>query len=714
MDQQTSPVYTFPYSISWAGGKGELASWGMAVSHAEPAQWAKADGMGPKDAGQWAFFGAPVGIQSVILSASELVQTSSANRSRTPGLTTDNIEWGSVKANLFAPGWVTPTISFPLVQGSAFVTGEYHWAKPLIQSSIRFRKVTFAGALPGNTTYKYKAVLRNNQEWLIYITPLSPTYEVNRFDLDATGSSINGPSGFNGFIQVAKVPRNEGLGGLSRRQDPSVSTSEAIYDVSAGVYPTGVNITGDVSGTTGSYTLSWVKNGTQGIELLMFALPHHVASMTSPNRDAFTTLQLSTTTKGLATAIKGDSWTMTESDLPISMEFAPWRPGQDDIKDKLLNKEVVVKAMQTAGAFELKQNIGAQTNVSSAYFDGKALAKFAAVCYALHQLANDTLLALSGLQPLQQAFADHIDNKQTWPLVYDDSWGGVVSSAAYATGNPLEDFGNTYYNDHHFHYGYFVYAAAVIGFLDPTWLTSRNVDWVNMLVRDFAGSDVDDPYFPFSRSFDWYHGHSWAAGLFDSSDGKNQESSSEDTMASYAIKMWGQVSGDQHMEARGNLMLAIQKRSLASYYLYQDDNTVQPSAFIGNKAAGILFENKIDHTTYFGAVPEYIQGIHMIPILPFSTYIRTPELVTQEWAAYFSNLTSTSDGDVNYIDTINSGWRGILMANYAMCNQTAAKDSYQFFANSTFNKTFLDGGASQTWYLAWSAAFADEELSSAE
>lgn len=49
-----------------------------------------------------------------------------------------------------------------------------------------------------------------------------------------------------------------------------------------------------------------------------------------------------------------------------------------------------------------------------------------------------------------------------------------------------------------------VYTAAVIGSLDPTWLTNgTNKAWVDMLVRDFA-NPVKDSHFPFSRSFDWF------------------------------------------------------------------------------------------------------------------------------------------------------------------------------------------------------------------
>ena len=164
-------------------------------------------------------------------------------------------------------------------------------------------------------------------------------------------------------------------------------------------------------------------------------------------------------------------------------------------------------------------------------------------------------------------------------------------------------------------------------------------------------------------------------------------------MASYALKMWGQISGDAAMQARGNLMLSIQARSLNDYYLYTSDNTIEPADFIGNKAAGILFENKIDHTTYFGNNIEYIEGIHMIPLMPFSTLTRRQKFVQEEWDAYFANS----------ISTIQGGWRGILEANHAIIDPQA---SYAFFSNATgeLDQSYLDGGASLTWYLVWSAA----------
>ncbi len=214
---------------------------------------------------------------------------------------------------------------------------------------------------------------------------------------------------------------------------------------------------------------------------------------------------------------------------------------------------------------------------------------------------------------------------------------------------------------------------------------------MNTLVRDCANPSTRDPYFPQTRSFDWYHGHSWAKGLFDSADGKDEESSSEDALLAYAVKMWGKTINDPLMEARGNLMLSVLRRSLRNYFLLESNNQNDPANFIKNKATGILFENKVDHATYFGMKPEYIEGIHMLPILPNSGYTRSKNFVTEEWNTYFSN---------GRVDGTEGGWRGILYSNLALID---AKTSWGFFSKSDFDPQYLDGGASRTWYLALAA-----------
>ncbi|TKA34067.1 hypothetical protein B0A50_00047 [Salinomyces thailandicus] len=632
------------------------------------------------DAGQSSYFANPLGVWSIILSALELGSDTT--------LTTDSLEAFSVNVNL-APSVEsesTPLMTFPLLQGMAFTTATYSGATPLIQSSFGFSSLTYSGAVdPGaasSSIYKYEVVLQGGDIWLLYVTTEVSAYSAESFTLD--NGAIVGPEDFNGYIQVAKLPAD-------------IADAESIYDGSAGAYPISASISGSVRGTVGSYTLEWNKQGDLSKELLMFCLPHHLESLASGTQ---TDLTLSTTTKGTATAIIADSWSFTEPELPINMDFAPWRPDADGSTGTSVTtlSDDAKARIQEIALSELSQNVQEQTNQGSLYFDGKALAKFAMICYAAQDLADNKTLSQSGLMKVKEAFAVHVNNEMTSPLVYDQVWGGVVSRDTYLDGNLGDDFGNTIYNDHHFHFGYFVYTAAVIGYLDPDWLnTQKNVDWVNTLVRDYANSVSDDPYYPMQRMFDWYHGHSWAHGLLAADDGKDQESSSEDTMASYAIKMWGSIVGDENMEARGNLMLAVQRRSLSHYYLYANDNTAEPAAFTGNRAAGILFENKIDHTTYFGTQAEYIQGIHMLPLMPHTPFIRSANFVQQEWNAYFG------PSGIKPVTSITSGWRGVLEGNRATVDPTFG---YDFFSGATgvFQDSYLDGGASQTWYLAYAAA----------
>jgi endo-1,3(4)-beta-glucanase len=104
--------------------------------------------------------------------------------------------------------------------------------------------------------------------------------------------------------------------------------------------------------------------------------------------------------------------------------------------------------------------------------------------------------------------------------------------------------------------------------------------------------------------------------------------------------MWGKVSNNPNLEASGDLRLAIQKTSFHHYFLMDSSNNCQPQNFIANKVTGIvsivmlfrgnvelntsqLFDNKIDHATYFGGNIEYIQGIHMIPCSPVSSITRS-------------------------------------------------------------------------------------------
>ncbi|KAK5956419.1 endo-1,3-beta glucanase [Knufia fluminis] len=665
LGSQSFPAFVMPYSLSWSKGGGNAQSWGMAVSHIDDSQKVYGPNRADIPGNPASYYINPLGIQSIIFSAAEL-GTSTV-------LSTDSLGDMSGNANLSPNQGSTSYIKFPMVQGMAFVTGLYESLQPEIQTGVFFRSVVRVGQLKGNV-YKYRLTLEDGKLWLLYA---SSSYGLNPNLKLVSSTMLQGLPRWSGLIQIAKLPPG---------------ADEQIFDNACGVYPSSGAVGGYATNSTAQYSLSWTKSGpyASNSTLLMYALPHHIQSFDQNTAGKVRQqVQLQTTTKGTATAVVSDYWILNEQ-LQPAMGFEPWRPDTEGVTSL---PQRAIDLIQKVAPIEASQDMNAQTNLNSMYFSGKGLSKFAVIVYTMNNLAGQQGLAAAALEKLKAAFATFAENRQQFPLYYDTDWKGLVSSASYRTGDPGVDFGNSYYNDHHFHYGYFIHAAAVIGYLDPAWARA-NKDYVNALIRDVANPSTLDTYFPIFRSFDWYNGHSWAKGLFETGDGKDQESTSEDAMFAYGLKMWGRIIGDLSMERRGDLMLSVVSRAIQNYFLMDSDNKNQPARFIGNKATGILFENKADHVTYFGANLEYVQGIQMVPALPFSTLTRTKKFVQEEWELYFA------DGAVAQAQTVLGGWKGILFGNLAIINPQAA---WNFFSQDNFDPSWIDGGASLTWYLAYTA-----------
>ncbi|KAH6894429.1 endo-1,3(4)-beta-glucanase [Thelonectria olida] len=660
LGDQTSPTFTYPYSVAWVAGTGASASWGMSISHIEARQRVFGDVKFNKAA---EYYINPIGIQSMVISARELTNTTV--------LTIDSLTAFSARVNLKKDSNSAPAIQFPLVQGIPYITAIFNGATPMIQTGVYFKSMTKVTKDPKTDVAKYNFVLEDGTTWRLY----AHKTKGNALSLKLNNNGVAYASGaFYGTIQVTK--------------DPKTTGSEALLDNGAGIYPTTVSLTGSVSGKVGTYGFKFARAGHKSGNIYMYALPHHVAVFDADSKARTKALTLQSQTKGLATLVLGSVWTMVEPSLPTSIGLDPWSSTKGSVKTLSAKAKAAIKAVAQV---EISQDIDGQVSQDSMYFSGKTFAKFGQIVYVLQDMLGEKGLAQAGLAKLKTAFATFVANKQKYPLYYESAWGGVVSSASYTTGDSGNDFGNTYYNDHHFHYGYHILTAAYIGYYDKTWLAA-NKGWVQSLIRDFANPSTSDPYFPQFRSFDWYHGHSWAHGLFPSWDGRDQESSSEDIMSTYAILIWGKVIKDANMIARAQLQLAVQARAMRLYYLYTADNTAQPSNFIGNKVAGILFENKIHHTTYFSPDIEAIQGIHMIPVLAPSSYVRTNAFITQEWNTFFAS---------GKVDKFNNAWQSIIYANYAAVDPVKA---WNYFNSSSFNTVNLDGGASQTWYMAYAAA----------
>jgi endo-1,3(4)-beta-glucanase len=248
------------------------------------------------------------------------------------------------------------------------------------------------------------------------------------------------------------------------------------------------------------------------------------------------------------------------------------------------------------------------------------------------------------------------------------------------------DFGNGYYNDHHFHWGYFFVAASIIAKYDNAF-REKVKPWIQTLIRDVMNPSSQDNRFPVFRSFDWFCGHCFAQGIFASADGKDEESTSEEIAMHYGISIWGLAVENADIHRLGQLSLAVSARSIRRYFLMTADNDIHPAQFIGNKVTGIKFENKCDYTTWFGGNTEYKHGIQMIPPLPCTEFVRTRVFCTQEWQLISGVATSC----------LSKGqwWGTVLLWSQALIDRNAAYDRLKTAP--------IDEHQSRTWNLYFAA-----------
>eukprot|EP00548_Thalassiothrix_antarctica_P007286 CAMPEP_0194136194 /NCGR_PEP_ID=MMETSP0152-20130528/6219_1 /TAXON_ID=1049557 /ORGANISM="Thalassiothrix antarctica, Strain L6-D1" /LENGTH=922 /DNA_ID=CAMNT_0038832747 /DNA_START=183 /DNA_END=2951 /DNA_ORIENTATION=+ len=445
-------------------------------------------------------------------------------------------------------------------------------------------------------------------------------------------------------------------------------------------------------------------------ELLMFGLPHHLESL-SASGESNTTDFCVNSFHGHTCLVASSKWTLEES-LGAPLSFLAPRPPKADLVP------VIAEYLSDDILFQLADNT--LRGASDTYFSGKLLARLARVLViateldslaeassaedvrdyygdATTEMLEDSIAAASkvnlpssekfdaALDQLTKAVTVWLKSDAEAPYIYDESWGGLINCGCIYVGkgdrghcnntfpdcpalaSVNEDFGNGYYNDHHYHYGYHVYAAAVVAKLDPSW-GREHFDEVLLYIRDFANPSEDDEFFPQYRQKDWFLGSSWASGIVsaeNSPHGRNEESSSEAISAYEGVTLFGSAMVDAFEEVfhdnqrslaskletallirdSGQLLAASEIHATNRYWhIWSSDthNSTYPPEY-QQPVVGMLYDTMATFQTWFSSWAVVSYGIQLIPLTPVAETRDDIDWATELYPKYEKACADTGD-----------------------------------------------------------------------
>lgn len=418
------------------------------------------------------------------------------------------------------------------------------------------------------------------------------------------------------------------------------------------------------------------------VSLLMLSLPHHAASISSAEEMLlyFKEFDLNFySIKGKMTPVVGNSWSYEEELTSIAFgdekvlkpspsASSTTKTSTASEKHQTISELTAVAALDQSIRDLILETVGSDIklnlpdNNNGAYSFGKQIARLAQLAHVADRVEEENSSITTNTKnntdigaPARRAYAllqMYLtvwltgDDGSSGSLVYDASLGGILSKEGIK--DPYSDFGNGRYNDHHFHYGYVLYAAAILGRRNPQFISQYGayIDAIfydvahnsNLVIRNGKG---DDAFFPFARHKSWFDGHSFASGLFPFADGKSQESSSEATNCYYGAYLWAKVRWGGSADGSklinfARLLLATEITGAKTYWHIAPSNASSTSGKFGllnnttantwqaphayspvfeqNYMVGNLGMTDATCTTWFGNENIYVHLINFMPV----------------------------------------------------------------------------------------------------
>jgi len=319
-----------------------------------------------------------------------------------------------------------------------------------------------------------------------------------------------------------------------------------------------------------------------------------------------------------------------------------------------------------------------QTNT---YWAGKNYGKVAELA-AIADLVNMHAEATQLVDWLKSELSDWFTAESNGNLdvkkyfVYDEQWNTLLGIE--------ESFqAHQQLNDHHFHYGYFVRAAAEICRQDASWCGQDQYGpMIELLIRDYAGGR-DDPMFPYLRNFDPANGFSWASGNANFVRGNNNESVSEAANAYGAIVLYGLITGRDDLVERGMYLHASTAAAFWQYWNNVDGyNNAAPEKDnfpdgYDRITTSIIWGDGTAFATWFSGAYAHILGIQGLPSNALMLYVGQFSDYLHDYVAL--GLSESSNSKPSGLP--DDQWRDLWWNLWAMTDPEAAIADYNSVTN---------------------------------
>ncbi len=283
-----------------------------------------------------------------------------------------------------------------------------------------------------------------------------------------------------------------------------------------------------------------------------------------------------------------------------------------------------------------------------AYWQGKSIHPLALATLVADQSGNAEYKEMF-IERLRYIFEDwftYSGPEDEVYFYYDKNWGTLYYR--------YSEFGaNTGICDHHFTYGYFLFAASVLATYDDGFYEEYK-EILDLMVRDFASPYEDDDMFCRFRSFDLYEGHSWAGGYADNSDGNNQEAGGESLFGWVGMYLWAIRSGNTDFRDAAIFGFTTELNDVKQYWFnYDGDNWPEdwPHYIVGQNYGATLF-----YGTFFDGNATSVYGIHWLPVAEWITHFGMEQ---EQLQTMYEGLLKEIDGqraiEQEKFDTDGSG-----------------------------------------------------------